>query len=277
MFELTQELIVTINSLVPEIPENLTDTIDNLEPEIKQNLIEIINKLGPKLKDIPNYICKDISDNFFAYKSDVVDLKNKQVKRLEYEKKFNEICINTFKDWKRNCITDRKNVADLHKARDLLFSMTNANISNLGSELEFKKLVKIYAASYDKKLLLSAFNEKTFLLENQKIYFGEHNTYKFSEENIITSSRDAKFGRVVGMTSEDVISYTIDGKIKLGFSVKPKIEDILKTPNTTPQELASYMRCLDYMDVQHTQRLNKLDDYNYINKHLPCLFENKKK
>lgn len=273
MFELTQELIVTINSLLPEIPENLTDTIDNLEPEIKQNLIEIINKLGPNLKDIPNYICKDISD-IFAYKSDVVDLHNKQVKRLEYEKKFSEICINTFKDWKRNCITDRKNVADLHKARDLLFSMTNYN--NLGLDLEFKKLVKIYAASYDNKLLLSAFNEKTFL-ENQKIYFGEHNTYKFAEENIITSSRDARFGTVVGITSEDVISYTKDGKIKLGFSVKPKIEDILKTPKTTPQELATYMRCLDYMDAQHTQRLNKLDDYNYINKHLPCLFEKEKK
>lgn len=237
--ELTQELIITINSLVSDIPENLKNTINNLEPEIKKNLIDTINNLGSNLKNIPDYICKDITDKFFVYKSDIVDLTNKQVKRLEYEKFFNQECINMFKDWKRNCITDRKNVGDLHKARDLYISMTHVN--NLGLDLEFKKLVKIYAASFDKKLLLSAFNENTFLVENEKIYFGEHNTYKFSQENIITSSRDARFGRVVGITSEDVISYTKNDKIKLGFSVKPKLEDILLTPKTTPQELATYM------------------------------------
>ena len=162
-----------------------------------------------------------------------------------------------------------------------LYSILDPN-SILGFvwKLTFARLLRLYASSFDKSLLSHKWNDRLFLDRNgDRLLIKQPNgLFEFSPKGIqekITNPRDPRFLEAPLLDDNgkylNILHYEeINKNVAPGFFTSP----MNRFPETTPEELATYMVCLDYMDHMHSQRLQAIKSYGILKQHAPDILEN---
>lgn len=285
--------------------------------ELSQEVIEaatLITNSGFDLQNLPDFVNK--SFNYFYCPLNKETLENLGYVYLPYHDLFDTICKAQYIGSWNTCITSKIQVLDLYKAKDLWYifqllknspsefiqvcislNITRPNLGNFNPEnlrifcqdLDFGKLIKLYGASFNDKLLFSIENETQFVAKNldlarldgKDMYIDENNIYQFTENstNKITSHMDQAFTKEAKVNDKglllDTISHNIGSKPEKGFKVVSKLNGIITAKGTMPYECQSYISCLDYMQHKHEDRLNVVKAYNLINEQAPDLLRKK--
>jgi hypothetical protein len=123
-------------------------------------------------------------------------------------------------------------------------------------------------------------NDRVFLDRNgDRLLIKQPNgLFQFSERGMqekITNARDPRLIEAPVLDEQgkylNVLHYEeINKNVMPGFFTSP----INRVPKTTPEELATYMVCLDYMDHMHNQRIQAIKSYDILKQHAPDILEN---
>lgn len=155
----------------------------------------------------------------------------------------------------------------------------------LHEKLKFDNLIRLYASSFDNRILSHNNNHLIYLDEGRNIELNKYNMCDFTEEakrnNKIIDSYDSRFYEPPVLDEDnqpkDVISVVETNRTKgLGFFKGAYIKEITQKDKITdksmiPYELGTYATCLNYMDFKHHERLAILESYNYVKQHAPNL------
>lgn len=135
-------------------------------------------------------------------------------------------------------------------------------------------------SSFDNSLLSNKMNDRVFLDRNgDRLLIKQPNgLFQFSERGMqekITNARDPRLIEAPVLDEQgkylNILHYEeINKNVMPGFFTSP----INRVPKTTPEELATYMVCLDYMDHMHNQRIQAIKSYDILKQHAPDILEN---
>lgn len=272
-----------------------------------QIALDTINNSGLSLEDLEKF--------FTIHKGKMVYLPLNIPTTDHHHIVFKQECIKHFcnnlsmiRGWYIKGWCSSHQVIDFHKANDLWFIfdilknnperfltlITAAGISiplyngNLDlatinvfiRKLTFSRLIGLYAASFDKRLLANSMNDKVFVDQggNRLLIKQQNGLVRISERGLqekIVNPRDSRLGQAPVLDNEgkytNMLYYEeISKNVKPGFFTAP----INRVPNTTPEELATYMVCLDYMDHMHSQRIQAIKSYGILKQHAPDILAN---
>lgn len=152
-------------------------------------------------------------------------------------------------------------------------------IEYLHEKLKFETLIRLYASSFDERILTNIKNNNIYLDVGRNIELNEYNMCEFTEEakanNKIIDPYDSRIYEPPVLDKDnkpkDIISVVETNRTKgLGFYKGGYIKQITEK-DMVPHEYGTYATCLNYMDFKHHERLAVLESYNYVKQHAPNL------